>query len=229
MKILKGMIFLILLISHFSHASFQLETMTVILDSEEPRKIFNVKNTGSEPILLSTKVSDLDKQHEIAKNIIITPPITRIEPDQSQNINFILKDGIEFDDEQILKASFQGIGVAKVNSTKMPIRQDIAMLIIPKGLTIEREPWKNLEVKQVNNQLILKNNGKQVIRMAPAFSSLPSNNGYSIGQFYIRPQEEIKVDVKEKLTEIKISPLSRYGFKLAGDIKMKLIIKIINI
>ncbi|MDS0822770.1 fimbria/pilus chaperone family protein [Proteus mirabilis] len=221
MKILKGMIFLILLISHFSHASFQLETMTVILDSEEPRKIFNVKNTGSEPILLSTKVSDLDKQHEIAKNIIITPPITRIEPDQSQNINFILKDGIEFDDEQILKASFQGIGVAKVNSTKMPIRQDIAMLIIPKGLTIEREPWKNLEVKQVNNQLILKNNGKQVIRMAPTFSSLPSNNGYSIGQFYIRPQEEIKVDVKEKLTEIKISPLSRYGFKLAGDIKMK--------
>ena len=221
MKILKGMIFLILLISHFSHASFQLETMTVILDSEEPRKIFNVKNTGSEPILLSTKVSDLDKQHEIAKNIIITPPITRIEPDQSQNINFILKDRIEFDDEQILKASFQGIGVAKVNSTKMPIRQDIAMLIIPKGLTIEREPWKNLEVKQVNNQLILKNNGKQVIRMAPAFSSLPSNNGYSIGQFYIRPQEEIKVDVKEKLTEIKISPLSRYGFKLAGDIKMK--------
>ncbi|CAR46064.1 TPA: fimbria/pilus chaperone family protein [Proteus mirabilis] len=221
MKILKGMIFLILLISHFSHASFQLETMTVILDSEEPRKIFNVKNTGSEPILLSTKVSDLDKQHEIAKNIIITPPITRIEPDQSQNINFILKDGIEFDDEQILKASFQGIGVAKVNSTKMPIRQDIAMLIIPKGLTIEREPWKNLEVKQVNNQLILKNNGKQVIRMAPAFSSLPSNNGYSIGQFYIRPQEEIKVDVKEKLTEIQISPLSRYGFKLAGDIKMK--------
>ncbi|EOY6244921.1 fimbria/pilus chaperone family protein [Proteus mirabilis] len=221
MKILKGMIFLILLISHFSHASFQLETMTVILDSEEPRKIFNVKNTGSEPILLSTKVSDLDKQHEIAKNIIITPPITRIEPDQSQNINFILKDGIEFDDEQILKAPFQGIGVAKVNSTKMPIRQDIAMLIIPKGLTIEREPWKNLEVKQVNNQLILKNNGKQVIRMAPAFSSLPSNNGYSIGQFYIRPQEEIKVDVKEKLTEIKISPLSRYGFKLAGDIKMK--------
>ncbi|MRE82362.1 fimbrial protein, partial [Citrobacter braakii] len=136
--------------------------------------------------------------------------------DQSQNINFILKDGIEFDDEQILKASFQGIGVAKVNSTKMPIRQDIAMLIIPKGLTIEREPWKNLEVKHVNNQLILKNNGKQVIRMAPAFSSLPSNNGYSIGQFYIRPQEEIKVDVKEKLTEIKISPLSRYGFKLAG-------------
>ena len=221
MKILKGMIFLILLISHFSHASFQLETMTVILDSEEPRKIFNVKNTGSEPILLSTKVSDLDKQHEIAKNIIITPPITRIEPDQSQNINFILKDGIEFDDEQILKASFQGIGVAKVNSTKMPIRQDIAMLIIPKGLTIEREPWKNLEVKQVNNQLILKNNGKQVIRMAPAFSSLPSNNGYSIGQFYIRPQEEIKVDVKEKLTEIKVSPLGRYGFKLAGDIKMK--------
>ncbi|AWR59898.1 fimbria/pilus chaperone family protein [Proteus mirabilis] len=221
MKILKGMIFLILLISHFSHASFQLETMTVILDSEEPRKIFNVKNTGSEPILLSTKVSDLDNQHEIAKNIIITPPITRIDPDQSQNINFILKDGIEFDDEQILKASFQGIGVAKANSTKMPIRQDIAMLIIPKGLTIEREPWKNLEVKQVNNQLILKNNGKQVIRMAPAFSSLPSNNGYSIGQFYIRPQEEIKVDVKEKLTEIKISPLSRYGFKLAGDAKIK--------
>lgn len=52
----------LLMISANVMASFQLETMTVILDAGENRKVFNVKNTGSEPILLSTKVEDLKAQ-----------------------------------------------------------------------------------------------------------------------------------------------------------------------
>lgn len=50
---------LISLVSMSAKASFQLETMTVILDADEERKVFSVKNTSKEPILLSTKVSDL--------------------------------------------------------------------------------------------------------------------------------------------------------------------------
>lgn len=78
------------------HASFQLETMTVILDAGEGRKVFNVKNTGNSPILLSTKVEELDGSTKLAGDIMISPPIVRIEPQQSQQINFILKKALIF-------------------------------------------------------------------------------------------------------------------------------------
>ncbi|MFV8988374.1 hypothetical protein ABQ299_25970, partial [Serratia fonticola] len=42
-----------------AQANFQLETMTVILNADEDRKVFSVKNTSKEPILLSTKIQDI--------------------------------------------------------------------------------------------------------------------------------------------------------------------------
>lgn len=58
--LLKTLAVVSLLTSAAAHANFQLETMTVIVDESEPRKVFNVKNTSKEPILLSTKVANLE-------------------------------------------------------------------------------------------------------------------------------------------------------------------------
>lgn len=209
-----------LLLSNSANASFQLETMTVILDADEGRKVFNVKNTGNEPMLLSTKVSDLPESEPMAKNIIISPPIIRIEPQESQQINFLLKKGVSISDEAILKVSFQGVGESKSNTTKMPIRQDVAMLIVPAGMTLSQTPWDNLSVVQKNEQLIFTNTGKQVIRLSPSITALPSKKTYSIGQFYITPGEKKIIDVSGNVADVMISPLSRYGFKTANDIKI---------
>ncbi|BBV09337.1 MULTISPECIES: fimbria/pilus chaperone family protein [Providencia] len=207
----------LLIVSTNVHASFQLETMTVILDAGEGRKVFNVKNTGNSPILLSTKVEELDGSTKLAGDIMISPPIVRIEPQQSQQINFILKKGVDISDEVILKASFQGIGASKENVTKMPIRQDVAMLVSPANMKVSQTPWDALSVSQKNNQLTLKNNGKQVIRLSPSFKVLPSNEDYALDQFYIRPGESKVVNIKGNATNISISPLSRYGFKMSDN------------
>ncbi|SPY76704.1 putative fimbrial chaperone protein [Providencia rustigianii] len=210
-------LFLFLLMSFSVKASFQLETMTIILDAGEERKVFSVKNTSQEPILLSTKVSDLDGSKPMAKDIMVSPPIIRIEPNESQQINFVLKKGLELKQEEILRVSFQGVGVAKQNSAKMPIRQDIAMLITPANMLLSQTSWKNMTVNQSNNQLILKNTGDQVIRLSPSVTALPNNEAYSIEQFYLRPNESKVIDVKGRVQELVISPLSRYGFKTKND------------
>lgn len=212
----------LLVLSWGAHASFQLETMTVILDTGESRKVFNVKNTSKEPILLSTKVSNLEGGDNLAQDVMVSPPITRIEPEQSQQINFVLKKGVDIDHEALLKVSFQGVGATKANTTKMPIRQDVAMLVTPADMMVSQTPWNTLRVKQQGEQLTLTNTGKQVIRLAPNFTGLPSKADYSIGQFYLRPGEHKVVDVKGQLSEIEIMPLSRYGFKMqkAANIKV---------
>lgn len=202
------------------HASFQLETMTVILNADDDRKVFSVKNTSNEPILLSTKLEDLPGGEGVAKDIMVSPPIIRIEPQGSQQINFILKKGATLDHEKMLKVSFQGVSSAKQNVTKMPIRQDVAMLVVPKGMSESLKPWENLNVKQSGNQLTLTNNGKQVIRLSPNFVTLPDNVTRGIGQLYLRPGESKSVNVEGAVKEIKLSPLSRYGFKSANDVTM---------
>ncbi|HHQ2586755.1 TPA: fimbria/pilus chaperone family protein [Providencia rettgeri] len=210
LKIIAGAL---VLASTAAQANFQLETMTVIVDEAEPRKVFNVKNTSKEPILLSTKVSNLEGGEELASDVMVSPPIVRIEPEQSQQINFVLKKGLTLPHEAILKVSFQGVGATKANTTKMPIRQDVAMLITPAGLTVSQTPWDSLQVSQQGNALTLTNSGKQVIRLAPNFTSQPGNEQYSVGQFYLRPNESKTVRVKGHVNTITISTLSRYGFK----------------
>lgn len=202
------------LLSGLAHASFQLETMTVIVDAGEPRKVFSVKNTGKEPILLSTQVSDIEGGKALAQEVMVSPPIIRIEPEQSQQINFVLKKGLALTDEALLKVSFQGVGATKTNATKMPIRQDVAMLIMPVGMSVSPTPWDTLQATQTGNTLTLKNTGKQVIRLAPNFTGQPGDHVLGLGQFYLRPGEQKAVNVKGALSEIEISPLSRYGFKL---------------
>lgn len=209
------------LMSVSAKASFQLETMTVILDAGEERKVFSVKNTSKEPILLSTKVSDLEGSQPMAKDIMVSPPIVRIEPNESQQINFVLKKGLDLKQEQILRVSFQGVGAVKQNSAKMPIRQDVAMLITPANGVLSQTPWKNIAVNQKNNQLTLTNTGDQVIRLSPSVTTLPSNDAYTIDQFYLRPNESKTINVKNTVQELVISPLSRYGFKTQNNDTIK--------
>lgn len=200
------------------HASFQLETMTVILDAGDGRKVFSVKNMSKEPILLSTQVEDIPGDQPIAKDILVSPPIIRIEPEESQQINFVLKKGTAVPHELLLKASFQGVGAAKKNVTKMPIRQEVAMLVIPEGMVESQKPWENMSVKQTGNQLTLTNKGQQVIRMSPNFTTLPDGKGNGIGQFYLRSGEVKTVNVEGTVKALKLTPLSRYGFRMANDV-----------
>jgi len=204
-------------ISPLAHASFQLETMTVILNASEQRKVFNVRNTGKEPILLATRVTDIDGSSKISQHVMTSPPITRIEPQQSQQINFVLKNDVNISHETLLKVSFQSIGETKKNTTKMPVRQEIAMLIVPADMMVSPSPWDALVVKQQNNHLTLSNTGRQVIRLSRNFTALPGNEIYNLEQFYLRPGESKTVTTKQSVDEIRISPLSRYGFKMQNE------------
>lgn len=223
-KILKVMVLLIFFsLCKQCWAGIELETMTVIVDSDDGRKIFNVKNSSSdEPVLLSTKVTDLAGGGDFSKNIMVYPPIIRIDPGQGQQINFVVRKGVKIPNELILKVSFQGVGLKKDNISKMPIRQDVALIVTPPGLSISQTPWRDLKVTLSNGLLTLFNKGSQVVRLSPDIEVVPGDSKMKINleQFYIRPGErkEFGVGNGVVMSGIKIFPLSRYGFKIPGDV-----------
>src|ERR1700744_4855694 len=84
--------------SHAFASSFTLESTTVVLDEREGQVAFNVKNDGDTPLLLVSKVDNLDDSN-LAGRILISPPITRVDPGQSQQVNYSLKKGAPIDHE----------------------------------------------------------------------------------------------------------------------------------
>jgi P pilus assembly chaperone PapD len=196
-----------------AQASFKLESTGVILKETEGRTSFNVENTSSEPILLVVKLHDLDNQN-VSKYILISPPIVRIDPGQSQQINFVLKKGKTLHSEVLLKASFEGVSQANENSAKMPIRQEVGFLVLAASVAETKTPWDDLTVKMMSDELVISNEGKHVIRLAPQFTLLPSNEVLPLSEYYFMPGATKRFKVKSKPVSIQITPLSRYGFKL---------------
>ncbi|EPN2807052.1 fimbria/pilus chaperone family protein [Serratia marcescens] len=193
-------------------ASFQLESMGIVLDETAGRVNFTVKNTSSEPMLLATKMEDLDGK-AFSKSVLVSPPISRIEAGQSQQVNFVLKQGTVLPHEVMLKASFEGVGQAKDNTARIPIRQSIGLIIQPKAVSVSKTPWDDLSLSMDGDHLVMKNTGLHVIRLAPQLELQPTQKVIPLETYYLMSGEERKVKVSGKPTAVKITPLSRYGFK----------------
>ncbi|PHI47403.1 fimbrial protein [Serratia marcescens] len=209
---LLGGLWLTLGLAHSAGASFQLESMGIVLEENPGRVSFSIRNSSSEPILLATKVEDLDGKG-FSKAVLLSPPIARIEAGQSQQVNFVLKPGTALPHEVMLKASFEGIGQAVDNSTRMPVRQSIGLILQPKAVAVSKTPWDDLRLSAGAGRLTLTNGGLHVVRLAPQLTLQPSGKVVTLENYYLMAGETQTLAVEGQPTSVVITPLSRYGFK----------------
>lgn len=196
-----------------AQASFSLESMGIVLEEAQGRTNFTIKNTSSEPILLVSKLEDLDGQ-KFSQSVLVSPPITRIDAGQSQQVNFVLKQGVKLPHEVMLKASFQGVGQAKDNAARMPVKQSIGMILQPASVNVSKTPWEDLVLHAEGNELVMRNTGKHVVRLASQMQTMPGRETLDLGNYYVMSGEERRFKVKARPDAVNIVPLSRYGFKL---------------
>ncbi|AOI47935.1 fimbria/pilus chaperone family protein [Burkholderia oklahomensis] len=197
-----------------SHAAtFTLENPTIIFNESDQRVAFNVKNDGESPMLLVSKLEDLGED-KLSQRILIAPPIARIDPGQSQQINFSLKKGAKLENEYLLKASFEGVSQTGRGSLVMPVRQEIGFLVQAGAVPVSKTPWDNLMLSIANRQLTLSNPSAHVIRLAPSVKLLPANKMVALPHAYLMPGESLTVEIGDVAEKIEIVPLSRYGLVL---------------
>lgn len=194
-------------------ASFQLESTGVVLTESEGRVSFNISNSSSEPILLASKLEDLDKTG-MSKNVLISPPITRIDAGQSQQVNFVLKKGVTLTHEVMLRASFEGIVQSVDNSARMPVRQSIGFIIQPASVAVSKTPWESLDIRMEGTQLVVSNIGKHVVRLAPVLTLKPSGKSLYLTEQYLLVGDVRKFEAGGNVTSVMLTPFSRYGFKI---------------
>lgn len=194
------------------------ETTLLVIEESTHCGVMNVKNTDNFPALLYTTIVDLPDDTGVTLNV--TQPVVRVEPDQQQQLRFIMESAQPLTVEHLKRVTFEGIP-PKSNDKKIKIgfnlRQDLPVLIRPKNLPVVTDAWKLLEWSGSGEHFTVKNPSAYVVRMAQNVTFLPSNAEGKLKKTYILPGETLEVQVPKSLAgekSVRFYPASRYGIEV---------------
>lgn len=205
-----------LFLANYAHASgMKLETSVVVVNAEEGEGVMTLKNTDTTPVLLYSSVENLPGDKE--ESLVVTPPVVRVNPGDSQTVRFMLKTPAKAV-EQFKRAIFEGIPASDKTADKLQItlRQNVPLIIHPAGLKENAEPWTQLKWEQTGSDSVkVTNTGAYVIRMSPTISVLPQKISGSLPRSYLLPGDTVTVKLNNKATDIQkvtITPANLYGY-----------------
>lgn len=197
------------------------DTSVVIVYEEEGEASVSVTNTDNKLALLHVTLEDLPE--DLEPLLFVTPPLARVEADKSQLVRFILQNQKPLQTQRLKRVIFEGMpkdrtpaeaGHARVGVT---VRQNLPVIIHPKGLATNRTPWKGLDWSLANGQLKVFNGSKYVVRMAQELQLLPGKGMAVLPRTYILPGETLSVPTPVKVaTSVRMQPATVYGFAVAA-------------
>ncbi|WP_397432129.1 fimbria/pilus chaperone family protein [Pseudomonas chlororaphis] len=202
----------------WAHAAGMIpETSVVIVNESDGETSINVKNSDDHPALLYSNIQGIEGDNE--NLIVLTPPVTRVEAGETQLVRFILQSPKPLDVQRLRRVTFEGI-TPKDNSpgmrVSMNVRQNLPVIINPKGLAKDREPWLRLKWSVSGGKLVVDNPSAYVVRLAQSVNILPSNTSVQLPQTYILPRQklelELPVDGARDASSVRLYPATVYGY-----------------
>lgn len=209
-----------LLFSFFGYASGMWpESSVVIVNESDGEGVINLKNTDKFPLLMITRLQE--SENDKGNLLIITPPVARVEPGQTQSVRFILKNKTPIKKEILRRVTFEGIPPQEKNKNevRVSIRQNLPVIIRPAGLAYSNSPWDKLVWAFKDDKLSVHNPSPYVVRLGQYVKTLPDNEEWSLPRGYILPDEQLilarenkKTKVKAVVDKVRISPATTWGF-----------------
>lgn len=192
------------------------ETSVVIVYEENGEATINIKNTDAAPALLHSVIQNVPE--DLAPLLIVTPPIARVEPGETQLVRFISTLTEPLKTQRLKRVTFEGIPQARAEGRAtigITIRQDLPLILHPKGLPRNQEPWKLLKWKLRGDRLTVHNDSAYVVRMGLEVHLLPSRHPAILPRTYILPGEVLSTSIEgavAKVSGIEIQPATVYGY-----------------
>ena len=220
-KLAKVIVFLMLMAGSSVFADGMVpETTVIILNEDEGEATINVKNTDAMPALLYSSIENIPEDPELL--VFVTPPITRVEPGEKQLVRFIGQFVEPLKTQRLKRAIFEGVRpkkAAEVASVGVTIRQNLPLIVHPRGLAKNPTPWTLLEWAVVGEHLQIRNDSPYVVRLSQEIVLTPQNRRVDIGRTYVLPGEVLhrKIDTRlQGTTGVTFYPATVYGFTVAS-------------
>ena len=197
-----------------SYAKFTISQSGVVVSATTGEANVAVKNIGQQDILLFASESEKETKAISGKSLfMLSPPVTKLKPGESQVIRIFLKDK-SISKEMLGRLRFQELTSEPNNKTKTIINSayNIAAIARPASLVENSEPWKSLIIENSNGRASLRNDSLYVVRMMKTikFNVSGKNVTENITNGYILPGglitfNKIKYD---SLDSVEINPVS---------------------
>jgi P pilus assembly chaperone PapD len=193
------------------------DTSVVIVNEADGETSVSVTNTDANLSLLHVTLEDIPEDKEPL--LFVTPPLARVEAGKSQLVRFILQTSTPLTTQRLKRVIFEGMpqdrkpaeaGRARVGVT---VRQNLPVILHPKGLAPNRTPWTGLTWRLQNDQVSVHNPSPYVVRLAQELTLLPGNGSALLPRTYVLPGETLSVPAKgAAATRVRIQPATVYGF-----------------
>lgn len=194
------------------------ETSVILVYEDTGEASVSVRNSDAKPSLLHVTLQDIAEDTEPL--LFVTPPVSRVEPGASQLVRFILRNAEPLKTQRLKRVLFEGLlprnklepGRATV---AVNIRQNLPVILHPKGLAPNREPWKGLVWSIVQGELVVTNDTPYVVRMGQEVHLLPMMASIRIPTTYVLPGARHMIELPESAlaaTSVRLYPATVYGF-----------------
>ena len=191
--------------------------MKTVLSYRDGEASVSVTNTDSQLALLHVTLQDIPEDTEPL--LVVTPPLSRVEASKSQLVRFILQNQQPLLTQRLKRVVFEGMpqgraataaGHARVGVT---VRQNLPVIVHPKGLAPNRTPWTDLTWTLRDGQLQVRNDTPYVVRLAQELRLLPGDGRAMLPRTYVLPGEALSVPASgSQARTVRLQPATVYGF-----------------
>lgn len=193
-------------------------TSVVLISEDQGEATMNVTNTDPHAALLYTSLETIPEDPELL--LVVSPPVARVEGGESQAVRFILQNKEPLTAQRLMRVTFEGIPTVQhkqPNSVGVTFRQNLPVIVSPKGLKTEAAPWKFLKWSLCGDILHVDNDSPYVVRLALSGSLQPEAEAVKFTKAYILPHTQQAFQLtpaNRRATTMRIHPASVYGYAL---------------
>ena len=191
----------------------------VIIDESVGEASIVITNNSQTPNLLVSTIRKLPGDDEDI--LLLTPPIARVEPGESQLVRFILQSDTPLTTQRLRRVTFQGVPPKNNSATPhidVTLSQNLPIVISPKGLKRDLEPWKHLKWSIVDGKLSVNNPSAYIVRLSAGVEVLPSAHEVMLPHTHILAGQTLLLDLPAgtKASSVNIQPANLYGYAVAA-------------
>lgn len=199
------------------------ETSVIIVYEGEAEAAIKVTNSDAFAALLHVTLENVPEDK--VPLLIVTPPISRVEAGQSQLVRFIVSNVEPLGAQRLKRVIFEGFAqddqptTAGQAQVSVNVRQNLPVILHPKGLPKNPEPWKGLHWFMRDGQLVVSNPSPYVVRLAQEVRSLPSQTPWQLPRSYVLPGHRLTLTGHAAAagdSHVRLNPATVYGFAVGA-------------
>lgn len=195
----------------------------VLIPAGKDESTIDIKNTGSNSVLLYSKIDRLPDDDLAGGTLFANPQAIVMVPGETQSIRIIYKTNTPDNKEHIARIIFTGLPPkedADTGKVKIVIGQDLPVVIGVRKDLQQKDIWQRITFHTIDNKLCMLNPTAKVFRFAPEMYTDEMNITLTFSKAYLLPGEKLCTAAAQPLTKgmhLNLTSVSDYNYRLKAQ------------